>query len=346
MTTELFPKTRALVARCEFPEELADFAGWLEAEHYTAQVIHRYLLRLKHVLARMRAARPGAAYTVAQLQAAFGAERSPRSRFHCFRATQRAYQRFLLIHGRLRDPQAEEDRFAVLRRNYDQHLLELRGLSLSSRQHHAITVADFLARALGPRRQLSTVTRTDVERFIALRSREISRHSLQSTVAHVRAFLRYCHERGYVQSRLDSIDTPRTYRGELPPRAVPWARVQALLASIDRHSKGGWRDYCILHLIAHYGLRPSEVVSLRLDSIDWEAAVLRVTQRKTGSELLLPLAAPTLRILRRYLKHDRHRQGAAHPELFLRARCPNGPLERTAIGDIFGETRAGGQVRV
>lgn len=131
------------------------------------------------------------------------------------------------------------------------------------------------------------------------------------------------------------IDTPRTYCGELPPRALPWRSVQVLLASIDRAGKSGWRDYCILHLIAHYGLRPSEVVSLCLDSIDWEHRTLRVTQHKTRSTLTLPLAPETIRLLSQYLAVERDRQGRSHPELFLRARCPNGALQHYAISNIF-----------
>lgn len=134
---------------------------------------------------------------------------------------------------------------------------------------------------------------------------------------------------------LDAIETPRTYRGELPPQALDWSTVQALIRSVDLHSKAGRRDHCILHLMAHYGLRPSEVVALRVDSIDWDAAVLHVVQCKTRSELLLPLAPQTVRILRGYLAHERRAQGTDYPELFLRARCPSGPLERYAIGDIF-----------
>ena len=52
-------------------------------------------------------------------------------------------------------------------------------------------------------------------------------------------------------------------------------------------------------------------------------------------DLFLPLAPQTLRILRRYLDKERLAHGAEHPELFLRARCPSGPIERWAIGDIF-----------
>jgi len=188
-----------------------------------------------------------------------------------FQAARRAYTRFLKANGRLLEPQ-NDDPFAALRRGYDRYLLERRGLSPSARYHHAHTIADFLARGVALR-PLTTLTQRDVEAFVVLRGRELSRHSMQHVVAHLRSFLRFCYDRGHLSARLDqTIDTPRTYRGELPPRALPWRTVQALLASIDRAGKSGWRDYCILHLIAHYGLRPSEVVSLTLDSIAGNAA--------------------------------------------------------------------------
>jgi len=185
-------------------------------------------------------------------------------------------------------------------------------------------------------RALSGITQHDVEAFVELRSREISRHSMQHVVGILRSFLRFCYDQEQLSSRLDqTIDTPRVYRDELMPRALPWSTVQALLSSIDRAQKSGWRDYCILHLIAHYGLRPSEVVSLRLDSIDWERRTIQVTQHKTRSTMTLPLVPETLRVLGQYLAIDRDRQGRTLPQLFLRARCPNGPLQHYAVCDIF-----------
>lgn len=86
----------------------------------------------------------------------------------------------------------------------------------------------------------------------------------------------YAHDAGLVRDRLDGFDTPRTYRDDLPPRALPWPTVLQLLRSIECTNRAGWRDLCILHLIAYYGLRPGEVVALRLDSIDWERELLHV----------------------------------------------------------------------
>jgi integrase/recombinase XerD len=336
MTIDLFPKTRELISRSPFAQELTDFSVWLLAEHYTPVIAHHHLLRLVQALPRLpqRNEVPNI-HSLTDLETAFDVGSGPPTRINYFQAARRVYKRFLQAHDRLFEAQPDGP-FDTLQREYSDYLNEVRGLSLSARTHNAHTAADFLSRGLGPHQMLSAITQQDIEQFIVLRSREVSRHSLQHDVAHLRSFLRYCHWRGYLVSRLDTnIETPRTYRGELPPRALPWDTVQALLKSIDRQRKSGWRDYCILHLIAHYGLRPSEVASLRLDSIDWENAVLHVTQHKTRSELLLPLAPSTLQILRDYLAHERHRHGSTHPDLFLRARCPSGPLLRTGICDIF-----------
>ena len=334
MTADLPPNSRRLIARSTCPRELTDFAEWLSSEGYTAHSSHIHLTYCDHALARLARPHDPSARDIAEVEGAFDTGTGPPARRKHSEAAGRAYVRFLRARNRLLEAQPQ-DRFAALRREYEQYLIEVRGLSASSRSHHVHTVADFLVRGVASR-ALSALTQRHVEGFVVLRSRELTRHSMQHVVAHVRAFLRFCFERGQLPSRLDeAIDTPRTYRGERPPRALPWRTVQALLSSIDRAGKSGWRDYCILHLIAHYGLRPSEVVSLTLNSVDWERCILHVTQHKTRSALTLPLTAVTLRVLRQYLAVDRERQGWAHRELFLRARCPNGPLRRTAVCDIF-----------
>jgi site-specific recombinase XerD len=327
-----FPSnTCALLARSVYAAELKAFALWLSGERYAPPVIQRHLLRLEQVLPRLAESER----SPESLHAAFVAVgRGVPSRPLVFSATERAYVRFLSAIGRLRE-RGDESRYAGLCAAYQQQLRELRGLSLSAREHHAMTVTDFLARGLGASQDLSELSNADIERFVALRSRELSRHSLEHVVGHLRSFLRFCLDRGEIDRPLDAIETPRTYRGELPPQALDWTKVQTLIRSVELRSKAGRRDHCILHLMAHYGLRPSEVVALRMDSIDWDGAVLRVVQRKTHSDLILPLAPQTLRILRGYLDGERLARGMDHPELFLRARCPSGPIERWAIGDLF-----------
>jgi len=316
-------------------DEACAFIEWLRTERYTDYTIDCHIRRLLFVIPRLWSASSPPILREADLLAAFGRERHPRTRFRLFAGTRRAYTRYLRAQGRLLPEPTSPSEDLVLQ--YDQYLTEVRGLSVSTRTHHEVTLRRLLARFLSPRGSLRRLSRNDLERFILERSRKASRHTLQHEVAYLRAFLRYAYDVGLVHERLDGLDTPRTYRDELPPRALPWPSVLQLVRSIDRTSRGGWRDLCILHLIAFYGLRPSEVVALRLDSIDWEQELLHVYQSKTRSPLTLPLDARTLRLLCDYLDHGRAggASASASAMLFLRSCCPYIPLERTAVGDIF-----------
>ena len=136
------------------------------------------------------------------------------------------------------------------------------------------------------------------------------------------------------QSLHTMIDTPRIYRLERLPRHLPWQTVKQLLASIDTTSSYGLRDYTMLFLVATYGLRTCEVVSLTLDDINWRAGTIRIPQRKTAQELVLPLTDAAGDVLVRYLKESR--PNLAFRQLFLlRVRAPLGALKPTAVTEAF-----------
>lgn len=334
MLRTLCPKNHRVYEQSRFARELEDFGCWLYDAGYSRKNICGHVFRLRKVLEDIEPVGPEVAFSVEQLGRAFDLGCSSAGLTVLYRGTERAYERFLALRGRLLAGSLASAPFAPLLDEYRRHLTALRGFTSSTAAQHVSTIADFLARVLGPRESVGRLSGTDVERYLVLKSSEVTRQTLQHTVAHLRAFLRYGFDQHYIPARLDAIDTPRTYRGELPARALPWALVQQLLRSIDRSSRGGWRDYAILHLMAYYGLRPSEIVALRLDSIDWHANTLRVEQRKTRSSLVLPLAERTVSLLRLYLRRGRspHR---FYPQLFLRVRCPAGGLKHTAVCDIF-----------
>jgi hypothetical protein len=197
MTEDLLSKTRLLIEKSAFSQQLSEFCMWLQAERYSVWTTHLHVLRLEQTLPMMRAAGPAELLGSNDLISAFDSNQGPPTRRKYVAATRRAYTRFLRSCGRLRDDMAN-DRFSALLRAYDRHLLDLRGLSESSRVHHALTVSAFLAHAVGAQQQLSAITQIDVERFVARRSKEVSRHSMQHVIAHLRAFLRYCRDHGHI----------------------------------------------------------------------------------------------------------------------------------------------------
>ncbi|MDQ7982558.1 tyrosine-type recombinase/integrase [Paraburkholderia sp. SARCC-3016] len=328
MLQELFPKVHRRYEGSRFAADLEGFAIWLRRSGYSRTSTCDHLFRAKQTLERMDGAEPGGEFATEHLYTAFTS-----SRFQAlYRGTQRAFERFLASRGRLIRAEPD-DPFGVLFGHYLQHLRELRGFAVSTAAQHDSTLRDFLGRAALPDRTLRTLSSTDVENYIRLKSREVTRQTLQHVIAHLRAFLRYCEDRGDITPGLHCIDTPRTYRAELPPRALEWKLVPKLVNSVDRHSRAGWRDHAVLHLMAYYGLRASEVAALTLSSINWESRTLHVQQRKTRSVLVLPLADRTINLLRRYLRCGR--SGSDCPALFLRARSPAGPLTHYGVVEIF-----------
>ena len=152
-------------------------------------------------------------------------------------------------------------------------------------------------------------------------------------MGYLRAFLVYCFERRLIPARLDFIDKPTGLSNELPPRALDWPLIQRLLSSIDRTDRSGWRDFMMLHLMAHYGLRPGEVSHLTLESIDWTSRRLLVHQQKTHSWLTLPLKDESVGLLRRYLKEGR--RPSRRSELFLATFTPYAPLSKASVTQLF-----------
>ena len=178
-------------------------------------------------------------------------------------------------------------------------------------------------------RPLTHLTAKGIEEHIEQRARTLSRHTLLASIGCLRVFLLYCHERQLIPARLDFIDKPIGFRGELPPRALDWPVIQRLLSSIDRTDRSGWRDFMMLHLMAHYGLRPGEVSHLTLESIDWTARTLLVHQQKTHSWL----KEQSIGLLRRYLKVGRHQ--SRRRELFLATATPYAPLSKSSVSQLF-----------
>jgi site-specific recombinase XerD len=330
MLKDLFPRDHARYAASVNGQLLGDFAAWLVSLGYARHAAQGHVRRLKQTLEGVSvspiAGEVGIAAT--SLSEAF---RLPAAQ-SLFQGTRGAFERFLTARGQLLK-RPDDNRFALLLGSYRRYLSEERGLAVVTIEQHIATTESFLAQVLSANAPLQSLSALGVERFVAAEGRRLRRQSLQHVIARLRAFLRFCFDRGELRERLDSIDAPRVYRGELPPRAVSWSLVQRLLRSIDRSTQLGRRDYTILHLMAHYGLRPSEIVTLTLGSIDWQAQTLRVGQCKTRSDLILPLTDQTVRLLTRYLR--RRRPGDAHSELFLRARTPPGPLTHYAVGDLY-----------
>jgi site-specific recombinase XerD len=230
-------------------------------------------------------------------------------------------------------PRRDNGPHSSLLARYRNYLSDVRGLAPPTIVQHLAEVRALLRHALPEGQPLKQLTAAIIEEHIEHRAHAVTRGSLLTNIGFLRAFLRYCFDFRLLTTRLDALDRPVRFKDERPPRALDWSLIQRFLRSVDRTDRCGWRDFMILHLMAHYGLRPGEVTRLTVKSIDWATRSLLVEQFKTHSWLNLPLMDETLALLRRYLQEGR-RVGQADA-LFSIGSAPYGPMSKASVTQLF-----------
>ena len=328
-----FTRWRALPI---FGSLLDDFMQWLHDQRYSVDTISSYLSKLPRVVRWFHRHRIKTLnqLTHHDLQIAHNHYRSRHADLSCVIGTLDRFvcEHHLVSEGDSPAPSPVEVEIA----GFGAYLRQTRGLSESTIQGHALQLRSFL-RFLHfdqyPGR-LQRLQLCQIEAFLCRAARTNNRFSLQHVVATVRAFLRRQHAQGLLSRPLHlQIDTPRIYRGERLPRALPWNQVQAFIQSIDRSEPCGRRDFTLLYLAAAYGLRSSELVQLTLDDIDWSNRTLKIMQTKTRHTLQLPLTDEAANVLIDYLRTARPE--SSHRQLFFRMKAPIVPLQRASVHDVL-----------
>jgi len=219
---------------------------------------------------------------------------------------------------------------------YRYYLQNLRALAPTTIHYYCLIASQFLTRTdqhdgLGHLPQLTSQVIND---FICEVGKTVGRRTLLNVITSIRSLLRFFTWHGEIPAGLDKqIDTPRVHREEQLPRALAWETVCALLESIDRSTPIGTRDYAMLLLIATYGLRASEVVSLKLDDINWKENRLQIFQHKTARQLLLPLTDDVGESIIKYLRQGR--PVVPYREIFVKHKGPDGILKPINVTNVF-----------
>lgn len=167
---------------------------------------------------------------------------------------------------------------------------------------------------------------SEIDTYVIACRRRFARKTVASICSTIRSYLRFLHATGAIDTDLaTSVMAPIVRTAEQPHRALPWADVQRILRAVDRTSAKGRRDYALLLMMSVYGLGAGEVIRIRLEDIDWQAAKLRIVRPKTGAAFHLPLLPAVARALVDYLRHGRPAHTPAR-HLFVTVQVPFKPL--------------------
>ena len=210
-------------------------------------------------------------------------------------------------------------------RDYEQYCKDYRQLNRKSVVTHVRLVAQFLlfldSRNL---RSLQELRPADVTAFVVSRQ-HLRRTTVAATVSCLRQFLKYLAMRSTVGEDLSrALPSVRVTKDANIPAVWDPETVVKLLAAVDRSSPRGKRDYAILLLAARLGLRTGDICLLRLDDLDWDAAIIDIMQSKTRAALRLPISEEIGEALIDYLRFGR--PSSEHREVFLKLRPPFVPF--------------------
>jgi site-specific recombinase XerD len=214
------------------------------------------------------------------------------------------------------------------------YLREVRGLAEATIVNYIPFVATFLKDRFGDGSlALSQLCASDVARFVQRQASRLHRKRAKLLTSALRSFLQYVRYRG--KTKLDlaaAVPAVTDWSMSSIPRGIAPEQVQQLLASIDRRTAMGRRDYAILLLLARLGLRSGEVAALDLDNIDWKVGQLSVSG-KSGQRSELPLSAELGEAIAAYLR--RGRPQSTSRRVFLRAKAPiRGFRGASGVGSI------------
>lgn len=174
------------------------------------------------------------------------------------------------------------------------------GLSPATLASYRQDMVRFDVWCVGERVMIGSVTRSDIERYLALQFAEQARpSSVNRRLSTLKRFYRWQSEIGSVGANpCELIDAPRSTR--YLPKNLSEAQVDSLLSAPDTATPLGERDRAMLEVLYATGLRVSELVGLKLIQLNLEQSVVKV-MGKGSKERLVPMGELAVVWLKKHL---------------------------------------------
>ena len=233
-------------------------------------------------------------------------------------------------------PEVASTPLEALLERYRRYLLAERGLCAGTVCGYVQVVRPFLAgRAGAEGLDLERLTASDVSAYVVAACREPRGRggSARLMVTGLRSLLGFLHLEGIIEESLsEAVPMVAGWRLAGLPRALEPGQVRLLLASCDRGTVRGRRDFAILTLLARLGLRRGEVAGLQLGQIEWRAGAL-VIEGKGSRRERLPLPADVGEAVAAYLRHGRPGRAEGRA-VFVRVKAPHRPLTPGGVTNV------------
>ncbi len=170
---------------------------------------------------------------------------------------------------------------------------------------------------------LSQMQRKDISEYIiSIAPNRVS--GVSDSLTRLRAFFRYLIEIGKIPETLLATLQLKTAVHKKVHMGFTTEEANRIIDVIDRTTPVGKRDYAILLLARHTGLRAIDVTNLKLNDVNWHKNEISIVQHKTQRPLILPLENIVGNAIADYILNARPKSDSNY--IFLRTRAPYEPL--------------------
>ena len=173
----------------------------------------------------------------------------------------------------------------------------------------------------------------DVISFVVARCPRQGRSAAKLTATALRSLLGFLHVSGLIERSLtSSVPSVACRRLAGLPKGLEPGQVLGLLASCDKSTTNGSRDFAVLTMLVRLGMRAGEVAKLRLEDIDWRAGAI-VARGKANRAERVPLPSDVGEAVAAYLRQGRP-ASADGRTVFVRIKAPHRAITSGGVTQI------------
>jgi len=218
---------------------------------------------------------------------------------------------------------------------YLDHLIVERGLSKNTIASYGRDLSQFTSFLKD--RDVTDPTQIDEACMISfletLNKEKYAAASIARKLSAVRSLIKFlCAERIIERSPLYALESAR------PPRRLPKSlgieEVDSLLAAPDTRDETGLRDKAMLETLYACGLRVSELISLKVEDVDFASRFIRCLG-KGNKQRIVPVGATAAQWIGLYIENARCRQEGAHRSEYLFLTRLGAPMSRVMFWKII-----------
>jgi integrase/recombinase XerD len=209
---------------------------------------------------------------------------------------------------------------AELLDSFAAYLTVERGLSPNTVRSYILDLKGFFDFLGEQGKGIEALEREEIVGYIGrLRETGHAGASISRFISSVKGFSRFLLTSGSIaEDPTEMLVSPKIW--ERLPKALSREEMKRLLA-VELKTNAFVRDSAMLELLYASGLRASEIISLRISDLDFEAGFFRVTG-KGAKERIVPMNRRAMEKIRKYMQELRPQlvKGKSSPYLFLSRR--------------------------